>query len=409
MPDPDEFAARTGVSLTDENELDASAITPEVYAAWRAPRRGKANPERMDNPLWDWLIRTAVNAWSATQRFGGPSAFDTGPAWCFDRLGQPTVRLPDGRVIFIAGEHEDHYDPDFYIYNDVVVLHPDGRIEVFGYPEDEFPPTDFHTATLSGGRIVLIGNLGYLAQRQAGVTPVAVLELDTWEVRMVSCTGEGPGWLHSHQAELAEDGKSIKVSRGLLDPVAGDDRSLRENIDDWRLGLDDWRWERLTRRQWPRREVLRKDGKRLQLWELEQVFSQARTICRDTSYFDTLSDDQLPGGGREDFRRTMEEMEERENQSEARLREAGLTLDRALLESLFVPPVQHDTIESDEEEWRTKRYSVEGVTVRYKNDEYSIQLTVEGDLPPKLVEHLTAELLSKLEKLQGAPCLVRTL
>ena len=409
MADPDQFFARTGITLIDEAELDGSAVTPEVFGAWRAPRRGTVNPERMDNPLWDWLIRTSANAWSATQRFGGPSAFDAGPGWCFDRFGQPAVRLPDGRVIFIAGEHEDHYDPDFFIYNDVVVRHPDGRIEVFGYPEEEFPPTDFHTATLSGDRIVLIGNLGYLEQRLAGVTQVVVLELKTWEVRMVPCTGEGPGWLHSHRAELAEDGKSINVSRGLLDPVMGDDRSLRENIDDWCLRLEEWRWERLTRRQWPRKEILRKDGKRLQLWELEQVFSPARVICSNTSYFDTLSDVQLPGVSHGDFRRMMEEMQERENQSEARLRQDGLSLDRELVESLLVPPVPHDTIESDEEEWRTKRYSIEGVTVRYKDDEYTIQLTVEGDLPPALVEQLTADLHRKLEKLQAAPCLVRSL
>ena len=111
MTDPEEFAARTGIELADADELDHSAVTPEIYAAWRAPRRGTANPERMDNPLWDWLIRTADNAWSATQRFGGPSAFDAGPSWCFDRFGHPAVRLADERVVFIAGEHEDHYDP----------------------------------------------------------------------------------------------------------------------------------------------------------------------------------------------------------------------------------------------------------------------------------------------------------
>ena len=71
-------------------------------------------------------------------------------------------------MVFIAGEHKDHYDPDFYIYNDVVVQHPDGRIDIFGYPREIFPPTDFHSATLVGDRIVLIGNLGYPNKRKPG-------------------------------------------------------------------------------------------------------------------------------------------------------------------------------------------------------------------------------------------------
>ena len=68
------------------------------------------------------------------------------PVWSFDRFGQSMNILPDGRV-FIAGEHEDDYDWDFRIYNDVVVAAPNGDIEhIFGYPPEIFPPTDFHAA-----------------------------------------------------------------------------------------------------------------------------------------------------------------------------------------------------------------------------------------------------------------------
>ena len=408
MTDPEDFEARTGIRLIPADELDSSAVTPELFALWRSPRRGGDHPERMDNPVWDWLIRTGVNAYQGNERFGGPSPFDAGPAWCFDRMGMPWVKLPDGRVVFIAGEHEDHYDPDFYIYNDVVVRHPDGRIEIFGYPEEDFPPTDFHTATLAGERIVLIGNLGYPKQRKAGVTQVAVLELETWRVRVVDCSGECPGWIHSHQAELAEDGRSITISRGLLDPVDGEDASLRENIDDWRLWLDEWRWERVTRRQWPRREVLRKDGKRLQLWELGQVFSPVRGMA-GSDWLDQLTDDQLPGVNREEFRKLLQDGEEREAQTEARLRAEGLTVDEELLKSLFIPPVPHEPLESSEDEWGCHRFTVQGVTVRYNEDEWNIQLTVEGDLPPSLVDQLSGELLSRLERLQGAPCVMRVL
>ena len=83
--DPDQFHARTGLRLVEAQSLDASAITPDVYAAWRAPRRGAANPERMNNPLWEWLVRTGVDAWTATAKFGGPSPFDAGPGWSLAR------------------------------------------------------------------------------------------------------------------------------------------------------------------------------------------------------------------------------------------------------------------------------------------------------------------------------------
>ncbi len=410
MTDPEEFTARTGIELDDDNALDALAITPGVYAAWRAPRRGTANPERMDNPLWDWLIRTAVSAWSATKRFGGPASFDAGPAWCFDRFGCPAVQLPDRRVVFIAGEHEDHYDPDFYIYNDVVVRHLDGRIEIYGYPEDVFPPTDFHTATLTGEGIVLIGNLGYPAQRQAGVTQVVILEPDTWRIRPVPCTGEAPGWLHNHTAQLAADGQSITVTGGLVDPATDDDASLRENIDDWRLWLADWRWERLTRREWPRREFLRQDGSRLHLWELANCVTRLFESLGGLDFISPGSSDDCPDADQGEMRRMMEEMKQRDQATEDRLREQGMNVDRALFDSLFVPPVPHEKLAPDESDFGTKRISVEGITVRYSDrGDYSIQMTVEGELPTGMVELLTADLLDKLEQIQGAPCRVREL
>ena len=58
--------------------LDASAITPELALEWRAPRFGTENPQRMNNPLWEWLVKTRINAYSAGDRFGYPSPFDAG-------------------------------------------------------------------------------------------------------------------------------------------------------------------------------------------------------------------------------------------------------------------------------------------------------------------------------------------
>src|SRR5215213_4761385 len=135
-------------------------ITPELFREWRSPRLGASNPERLTNPVWEWLVRSRWSAYSASQHFGSSAEGRSGPGWCFARFGQSATELPDGRVVLIAGEHEDSYDPDFYIYNDVVVRRPDGAIEIFGYPRDAFPPTDFHSATLVDDRVVIVGSLG---------------------------------------------------------------------------------------------------------------------------------------------------------------------------------------------------------------------------------------------------------
>ena len=168
------------------------AVTKELYSRWRSPRLGKANPERMNNPVWEWLVKTRINAFQANDVLSGPSPFQSGPGWCFDRMGQSSNSLPDGRVIFIAGEHEDSYDPDFYIYNDVVIQHPDGRIDLFGYPREIFPPTDFHSATVMGDQIIIIGNLGYPNDRHPDKTQVLSLNLKSFEISTVNTSGEMP-------------------------------------------------------------------------------------------------------------------------------------------------------------------------------------------------------------------------
>lgn len=246
------------------------SITRELFLKWRSPRPGSSNPEPMTNRVWDWLVRSKLNAYQATQQFDGPSAMEAGPGWCFDRFGQSSTQLPDGRIVLIAGEHEDHYDPDFYIYNDVVVKYPDGQAEIFGYPREVFPPTDFHSATLVGNRIIIIGNLGYSEHRKPGTTPVFVLDLRTLEISALETCGTPPGWLHLHEARLNEEGTSITVQHGLLDR-GEPDGSLVEKIDDWKLHIADWRWERLTKRRWLRWDVVRSDGQRNHLLEIQQA------------------------------------------------------------------------------------------------------------------------------------------
>ena len=134
---------------------------------WRNPRRGNSNPQRMDNPFWNWCVKTRHSAYDGNLKFNGADPVTSGPCWTFDRMGQAKVSLPDGREMYIAGEHEDFYDPDFFIYNDVVIVNGES-VAIFGYPISDFPPTDFHTADLVGKHVYLIGNIGYPDDRKIG-------------------------------------------------------------------------------------------------------------------------------------------------------------------------------------------------------------------------------------------------
>ena len=94
----------------------APILSKEEFVKWRSPRTVEENPTCVSNPLWYWLVRTRWSAYQANEILRGPSSFDAGPMWCFDRFGKSETRLPDGRVVHIGGEHEDSYDPVSYTH-----------------------------------------------------------------------------------------------------------------------------------------------------------------------------------------------------------------------------------------------------------------------------------------------------
>ncbi len=364
---------------------DAS-ITRDLFLQWRSPREGSVNPEELSNPVWTWLVRSRWNAWRATRHFDGPSAMEAGPGWCFDRFGQSVTVLPDGREVWIAGEHEDYYDPDFYIYNDVVVRHPDGRIQILAYPRAVFPPTDFHSATRVGNRIVIIGNLGYPADRRPRQTPVFALDLETWAISQMTTSGTPPGWISEHQARLNADESGILISGGKLDRGSPAE-SLLENLDDWCLHLADGRWERLTARNWPRWEARRVDGRRLHLWEFQQALWERR----------------FP-----EFAQTSPELEGIELPTLEQ--ELGGPPELDLFPRLFLPEVPHEPIPSDSEaDFRTHRIRVQGVVVRFVEGDHGVQVTVEGSLADSVHHALLEDLQLKLERLERQSCCVKVL
>lgn len=193
---------------TGASAIPATEISHEMFNAQYKPRFGTANPERVDIPFWREQIRTGNSGWAGARDVLGsdretpPGCGGVDPVWSFRRFGRTATRLADGRWVLIAGEHEDHYDQDFCIYNDVTVIHPGGKVDHYIYPTEVFPPTDFHTASLVGERIILIGNYSYPHMRHEGVTQVLSLDLASFAITRLDTRGERPGWISSHDARL---------------------------------------------------------------------------------------------------------------------------------------------------------------------------------------------------------------
>lgn len=191
------------------------ACTREDFDRGRARRFGASNPERMDVPFWRAMVAARASAWAARRVFV-PDEDAREAVWCYQRYGQSFTLLPDGRVVEVGGEHEDFYDPNFCIYNDVVVFDGHGGFEIYGYPKDVFPPTDFHTATLVGEWIYVIGSLGYRGEREHGRAQVLRLSTRDFHIERVETRGDDPGWISRHEATLVAPA-SIRVAGGKVD------------------------------------------------------------------------------------------------------------------------------------------------------------------------------------------------
>ncbi len=234
--DAEQFPVAIGADL-----ILPQQVNPAMFPTQRTARIGDNNPERVTVPFWLEQMRTGHSGFSGARAVLGeeedlrkPGRPD--PIWSFQRFGRSVTRLPDGRWCAIAGEHEDSYDADFCIYADVTVFDGNGGVEHFIYSDEDFPPTDFHTATLVGDAIWLIGNLGYVQQR-GGATQVLRLHLADFSIQRMETEGDGPGWIHRHRAVL--DGSRIIISGGKIEP------GFRDQTGVWVLDLATLAWSRM--------------------------------------------------------------------------------------------------------------------------------------------------------------------
>ena len=236
---------RALLGLPPEPDVGLLNVSPVEFERGRTRRFGRTNPERVHEPYWEQMIRAGVTAYAAESRMGETPRHDKArPGWCAQRFGQSITFLPGGRIVQVAGEHEDSYDPDFCIYNDVFVHDPDGSIAIYTYPEAEFPPTDFHTATLIGDYIYLIGSLGYHGTRKFGHTPVYRLDTRRWGIEPVEARGDAPGWIYKHRATAPSAGE-IRIEGGTVATLEGEAERHDPNTAAFVLDLERRRWRRI--------------------------------------------------------------------------------------------------------------------------------------------------------------------
>jgi ankyrin repeat protein len=217
------------------------SLSKEEYLAQKNRTFGKSNPQKCEIPFWYDMVRCNAGAWKARQQFDDKDSFNDQPVWCYERFGKSITAIGDGEFIEIAGEHEDSYDPDFCIYNEVFHHKGNRELTIYQYPDDIFPPTDFHTATLVNEFIYIIGNLGYPAERGYGTTPVYRLDINSFEILNIETCGECPGWIYNHSANLK--GQSIiRIQGGEILEKAGDDETHQLNELDFELDLNTLKW-----------------------------------------------------------------------------------------------------------------------------------------------------------------------
>jgi hypothetical protein len=85
--------------------------------------------------------------------------------------------------------------------------------------------------------------------------------------------------------------------------------------------------------------------------------------------------------------------------------ELGRAPDLELFARRYRPPLPHEVLPVNEDEGpEICRITVDGVVVRYVEDSWDVQLTVEGDLPEPTLTTLVTDLTEKLSELENTKC-----
>lgn len=384
----------------DDQQLKAFLLS---YQTYKHRVFGCQNPTTTTNPFYSWVIKHNLDAWSIRKiiidNYVAEEQFETPPLWCQARMGQSRTELPDGRIVLIAGEYEDFYDPDFCIYNDVIVIHPDGNIETYNYPKTTFLPTDFHTSTLVGTgndeHIIIIGSLGYPGIRQYSHTPVYKLDTQSFKIEQVA-TRNSIGWIHKHDA-VVKDNRLI-VTNGKI--ITDETSPLLDNVNTWALNLTTLIWKRLIHhdRNWQRFYVQRQDARSLSLWYYKQLdeYLQSNTSNKTQKNLDYT---------KKQIKEYSADVEELTNQLP----------DLDSYRQLLIPPLEHETYTEVHADSTINSYDhkndydhvlfIDDIKVGYKTaDDSCIQVIIEGKLSKDKLKLLQQNLQHKLSKIESMAC-----
>jgi|GEM_PF-1615386 len=368
---PNELLEELNTMLTHGRRLKKrdEKISEDLFKKWANPRYGTCNPTLMDSPLWREAVVSRNSAYRIAQQYEKYMRKIQSPLWSFDRFGKSVTWMPDGREIHIGGEHEDSYDPDFFIYNDVTVIQPDDSIVIYGYPREVFPPADFHSATPVEDSLVIIGRLGYHQDRQYGTTPVYLLDTTTFRITKVETEGTSPGWIHNHTVSYDPQTHLLTLTGGKVD--YGDDKPLFDNGDTWTLDTQTWRWQRLTKNEWTWIEFKREDGGWNRMFDYHSLL-----FAWDVNWH--------------------EQYESKRNELEEK---TGLTPDLQRYQNRYVITRLNNTV--TEEDYETYITAFDGIPVTITEEGHRIMLRIEGLVAPALLEEIERTIARNLEALEG--------
>lgn len=351
--------------LNSLNILPPTADIISSFELYQSPPMVEYRPTNITNPYYEWIVRHNLSPFDLAQIFNLKCV----PLWGMGRLGQSETPLPDGRVILIGGEYEDHYDPQFYIYHDVIIKHPDGKIDIFVYPKAMFNPTDFHSATLIGEEIYVIGGVGYVNDRNYKSTPIYKLNIHSLDIKKIESRNH-IGLIGSHTAILKDNQIIIKGGQ-----ILSDDNTLMDNIDDWAFNPNTLTFKNLTNHVWQGFMVQRKDFHWLSLFDYH-------CLLFDRDY-------------------NPDEFEDKFNQLTNKL---GIEPNLTTYQQIFIPPIYHHQDQDDKSAiW------IDGIKIRYVDNLDDIGVYIEGQLSDDKVQLLADNLCYKLSKLENTPCQIQFL
>ena len=221
----------------EHGDMAIFPISAALYRAHKNPRCGKANPERGDNPFWLEMVRRQWPPSRARLHFGdfappqpevvysdddtdlgsGAPEYGTPEAaarmarisadvergklvrtiddvvWTAVREDALELELSDGRTLLIGGEIADYGDEyaDPWVYNDVIVTHPGGAIEILIYPNEVFPHLARSACAAAGKDVYIFGIIDRKSHPERSRGPV-VLRLDSLSYEIVELSAAAP-------------------------------------------------------------------------------------------------------------------------------------------------------------------------------------------------------------------------